>query len=131
MLDRERFKVSATMKNGKPVRLHCQCPMAKLGRGCKHAAALLYAIEEENQTMSDPIRPKTADATKESPINSSEQSSVKEKSTPKKEAIDAAALMESWLKEDQNLKQKEEARRIADQKQLPEINASDYTLLGD
>lgn len=81
--------------------------------------------------MSDPIRPKTADATKESPINSSEQSSVKEKSTPKKEAIDAAALMESWLKEDQNLKQKEEARRIADQKQLPEINASDYTLLGD
>ena len=119
VLDRERFKVSATMKNDKPVRLHCQCPMAKLGRGCKHAAALLYAIEEENQTMSDPVKQKTADASKESAINSSEQSSVKEKSTPKKEAIDAAALMESWLKEDQKLKQKEEkekARKEASEK---------------
>ena len=45
ILGRERRNVSLTVKDGKPVRMSCQCPMARSGNNCEHMAALLYAIE--------------------------------------------------------------------------------------
>lgn len=115
VLDKERYKVSAIMRNDKPVRLRCQCPMAKLGRGCKHMAALLYAIDAENQVM-----PEQNTVEKES--------NRKKESDPKNEAVDAAALMDSWVKQDQALKrqekeeQAERARKKAREKEQAEKN---------
>ena len=52
ILGRERRSVSLTVKDGEPVRMSCQCPMARGGNLCEHMAALLYAIEA-NENMSN------------------------------------------------------------------------------
>lgn len=52
ILGRERRSVSLTVKDGEPVRMSCQCPMARGGNPCEHMAALLYAIEA-NENISN------------------------------------------------------------------------------
>lgn len=58
ILGRQRRNVSLTVKDGMPVRMSCQCPMAKSGNNCEHMAALLYAIEAKEHGAEMPEKQK-------------------------------------------------------------------------
>lgn len=56
ILGRQRQNVSLILKDGKPIRMTCQCPMAKGGGKCGHMAALLYALDAQFHPEADPKR---------------------------------------------------------------------------
>ena len=44
-----RYDVEIDLKDGRPVAMHCTCPYAADGNNCKHMAAVLYTLQEDEE----------------------------------------------------------------------------------
>ena len=52
----ENYLVEISLRNGMPVTMDCTCPYASDGKNCKHMAAVLFALENEEKGESRPQR---------------------------------------------------------------------------
>ncbi|MCD8132479.1 MAG: SNF2 helicase associated domain-containing protein [Clostridiales bacterium] len=111
VLDRERHEVSLTLKNGRPIRMKCHCPVARSGNHCYHMAALLFAIEEldhPERVVADSQKKKAVRANTEKRTKT--ESARREKEEAERRAREEA---ERCAREDAERRAKEDAERCA------------------
>ena len=83
VLGRQRYEVSIRKKDGRIQSMKCPCPMARGGGNCAHMAAILYALEGEEQN----------------PDGQQEKEKLSNQNNHEKEEPSNQMNLEQWLRE--------------------------------
>ena len=122
ILGRQRQNVSLILKDGKPIRMTCQCPMAKSGGKCGHMAALLYALEAQFHPEDDPkrIAEKERQNQQKALILQAEKAKKREEQKKKKQLEEEQRKQEQLRQQEEEHKKQEQLRRQEEERKKQE-----------